>query len=344
MISLKNTKFFALKSVEFRRYFSSQSCFQTYPYKLFKLDQRPASKVSCTKDELLKYYQQMQTIRKMENLIGNLYSELMGKSSGNVHGKGGSMHMYEEHFYGGNGIVGAQVPLGGGIALAMKHRKQKNVCFALYGDGAANQGQVFETMNMAKLWKLPIVFVCENNGFGMGTSAERSSASTDYYTRGDYIPGLWVDAMDVLTVREATKFCKEWCNSGNGPLVMELHTYRYVGHSVSDPGTSYRKREEVEAVRKAHDPIRRLKEHLITSNSATQDEVKKIDKGIQQEIDQALEIVSNDPDLPKEGVYCDIYSNTNPQLVRGVTFDESIVQPYTTTSQLLQKLGRQLRH
>uniref|UniRef100_A0AC34R0T3 Pyruvate dehydrogenase E1 component subunit alpha n=1 Tax=Panagrolaimus sp. JU765 TaxID=591449 RepID=A0AC34R0T3_9BILA len=343
MISLKSSKFLTLKSVEFGRYFSSQSCFQTYPYKLFKLDHGPASEVFCTKDELLKYYQQMQTIRKMENLIGNLYSkkeirgfchmytgqeacavgmvagmdkndavitgyrchgwiwmmgstivevlgELMGKSSGNVHGKGGSMHMYDKHFYGGNGIVGAQVPLGGGIALAMKHRKQKNVCFALYGDGAANQGQVFETMNMAKLWKLPIVFVCENNGFGMGTSAERSSASTDYYTRGDYIPGLWVDAMDVLTVREATKFCKEWCNSGNGPLVMELHTYRYVGHSVSDPGTSYRKREEVETVRKTHDPIKSLKEHLITSNLATEDEIKKIDKAIQQEIDQALEI------------------------------------------------------
>jgi pyruvate dehydrogenase E1 component alpha subunit len=132
------------------------------------------------------------------------------------------MHMFAHEFYGGNGIVGAQVPVGAGIALAQKYQGKKNMTFSLYGDGAANQGQIFEAYNMAKLWDLPIVFVCENNKYGMGTAAHRAAASTKYYTRGDYIPGLKVNGMDVLAVREASRFAKEWCVNGNGPLVMEV--------------------------------------------------------------------------------------------------------------------------
>ncbi|VDK82792.1 unnamed protein product [Litomosoides sigmodontis] len=142
--------------------------------------------------------------------VKEVISELLGRSHGNVRGKGGSMHMYAKNFYGGNGIVGAQQPLGAGIAFAMKYNRKPNVCFTLYGDGAANQGQLFEAANICALWRLPCVFICENNGYGMGTPTSRSSASTNYYARGDYIPGIWVDGMDVLAVREAIKFARKY--------------------------------------------------------------------------------------------------------------------------------------
>ena len=156
------------------------------------------------------------------------------------------------------------MPLGAGIALAQKYSKSGEVTLALCGDGAANQGQVFEVYNMSKLWQLPVIFITENNGYGMGTSAERAAASMDYYTRGDYVPGIWVDGMDVLAVREATKYISQLCRDGKGPFVMEVATYRYHGHSVSDPGTSYRTREEVQEVRQKRDPITSFKVIMIS--------------------------------------------------------------------------------
>lgn len=154
-------------------------------------------------------------------------AEVAGKVTGNVKGKGGSMHIYATNFYGGNGIVGAQVPLGTGVALTYKLLKKNNVMFVVYGEGAANQGQVFEAFNMAELWKLPVVYICENNHYGMGTAEHRSSASTEYYKRGDYIPGVFVDGMDVVSVREATKYAVDHVKAGKGPIILEMNTYRY---------------------------------------------------------------------------------------------------------------------
>nr|CAH7737217.1 unnamed protein product [Callosobruchus chinensis] len=201
-------------------------------------------------------------------------AELCGRQSGCARGKGGSMHMYTDNFYGGNGIVGAQVPLGAGIALALKYKGTDGVCIALYGDGAANQGQVFEAYNMAKLWDLPCIFVCENNGYGMGTSAERASAEVNFYQRGMYVPGLWVDGMDVLAVKECFKYAINYAASGKGPLVIEAATYRYSGHSMSDPGTSYRTRDEIQEVRQTRDPITSFKEKIISTELVSADEIK----------------------------------------------------------------------
>jgi len=195
--------------------------------------------------------------------VKSIIGELLGRREGIAFGKGGSMHMFSTGFYGGNGIVGAQVPVGAGIAFANQYEGKDNVTLALYGDGASNQGQVFEAYNMAKLWKLPIIFGCESkknqrpllvksyantsqdNKYGMGTAANRSSALTDYYKRGQYIPGLKINGMDVLAVKSAVEYGKRWCSEGKGPLVYEYVTYRYGGHSMSDPGTTYRVRISV---------------------------------------------------------------------------------------------------
>jgi len=244
-------------------------------------------------------------------------------------------------FFGGNGIVGAQQPLGAGVAFAMKYRKQKNVCYTLYGDGAANQGQLYEATNMAKLWNLPVIFICENNGFGMGTPNERSSASTDYYARGDYVPGIWVDGMDVVTVREAIHWARDYCNAGNGPLMMELATYRYSGHSMSDPGTSYRTRDEIMEVRKTRDPITGFKDRILTAGLVTKKELDEIDKNVRKEVEQGANEAQSEGVLPVEALFADIYSNTPPQNIRGATPNAFVTQQFLTTSALLKSLGRE---
>ncbi|XP_067124881.1 probable pyruvate dehydrogenase E1 component subunit alpha, mitochondrial isoform X2 [Centruroides vittatus] len=251
--------------------------------------------------------------------VKSVLAELTGREVGCARGKGGSMHMYSPNFFGGNGIVGAQVPLGAGIAFGLKYLDKDDICLALYGDGAANQGQVFEAYNIAKLWNLPVIFICENNGYGMGTSADRAAASTDYYTRGDYIPGIWVDGMDVLAVREATLFGAELCRSGKGPLVMEVATYRYHGHSMSDPGTSYRTREEIQEVRQTRDPITSFREKIITANLVTSEELKKIEQDVRKEVEEATEIAKSSKEIPLEEMFADVYVEPIQPKIRGVT-------------------------
>ncbi|XP_043286005.1 probable pyruvate dehydrogenase E1 component subunit alpha, mitochondrial isoform X2 [Venturia canescens] len=246
-------------------------------------------------------------------------SELTGRQSGNARGKGGSMHMYAKNFYGGNGIVGAQVPLGAGIGFAHKYKGDGGVCIALYGDGAANQGQIFEVYNMSKLWDVPCIFVCENNGYGMGTSVDRASASTEYYTRGDYVPGIWVDGMDVLAVKEATRFALDYCSSGKGPLVMEAMTYRYSGHSMSDPGTSYRTREEIQEVRQTRDPLTSFKERILNANLVTADELKQLETEIRKEVDEAVKVAKSDKEIPLHELTTDIYAKNLEPEIRNTT-------------------------
>ncbi|XP_022187445.1 pyruvate dehydrogenase E1 component subunit alpha, mitochondrial [Nilaparvata lugens] len=248
-----------------------------------------------------------------------ILSEQTGRHSGICRGKGGSMHMYEKNFFGGNGIVGAQVPLAAGVAFANKYKGNDGICYGLYGDGAANNGQVFEAFNMAALWALPVCFVCENNLYGMGTSVNRSSASTDYFKRGDFIPGIRVDGMDILAVRAATQFVTEYCTAGKGPLMMEMLTYRYMGHSMSDPGTTYRTREEVAEMRKSRDPILMLRERAMDANLVTEQQFKAIDKEVKKEVDEATQKAKTDSFLPEEEIANDVYVNSLETEIRGNT-------------------------
>ncbi|KAM6220955.1 pyruvate dehydrogenase E1 component subunit alpha, testis-specific form, mitochondrial [Rhynchocyon petersi] len=350
--------------------YSNQATFEIKQCDLYRLEEGPPAQTELTKEDALKYYRLMQTVRRMELKADQLYkqkfirgfchlcdgqeacyvgleagirptdhvitsyrahglcimrgltvravlAELMGRRGGCAKGKGGSMHMYAKNFYGGNGIVGAQVPLGAGIALACKYKGSDEICLALYGDGAANQGQLFEVYNMAALWKLPCVFVCENNRYGMGTAMERAAASTDYYKRGSFIPGLRVDGMDVLCVREATKFAADYCRSGKGPILMELQTYRYHGHSMSDPGMSYRSREEIQDVRRKSDPIMLLKDRMINSKLASVQELKAIDGEVRREIEEAAQCATADVEPSLEELGHHVYSSGPPFEVRG---------------------------
>lgn len=205
----------------------------------------------------------------------SIIAEMLGRQTGSSKGKGGSMHYYDSstNFYGGNGIVGAQVPVGAGLGFALKYKGLPNVAVAMYGDGAANQGQIYEAANMSALWKLPVIYVCENNLYGMGTSVERASANRLFYTRGETIPGFTTDGSNALATREAFKFAKEWVLK-NGPIFMEIKTYRYHGHSMSDPGLSYRSRDEVSEFRETRDPIIYLKALLQKNDLATDAELK----------------------------------------------------------------------
>ncbi|KAJ2725661.1 alpha subunit of pyruvate dehydrogenase [Coemansia sp. Benny D115] len=253
-----------------------------------------------------------------------ILAELMGRKEGVSKGKGGSMHMYAPNFYGGNGIVGAQVPLGAGIAFAQKYNNEKTCTLALYGDGAANQGQVFEAYNMAKLWDLPVIFVCENNKYGMGTAAGRAAANTDYYTRGQYIPGIRVNGMDVLAVRQAVAYAREYATSGNGPMVLEMKTYRYGGHSMSDPGTTYRTREEIQHMRSTSDPITGYKHRLLEAGVTTEEELKAIDKEAKRLIDEALAKAKAVPEPNPAELWDDVYvKGTEVPYLRGRVVEET---------------------
>uniref|UniRef100_A0A8C4ZVU0 Pyruvate dehydrogenase E1 subunit alpha 1b n=1 Tax=Gadus morhua TaxID=8049 RepID=A0A8C4ZVU0_GADMO len=321
--------------------FTPKASFEIKKCDVHRLEEGPPGQAELTREQGLHYYRTMQTIRRMELKADQLYkqkiirgfchlydgqeacamgieaainptdhvitayrahgytytrgvpvkqilAELTGRKGGIAKGKGGSMHMYAPNFYGGNGIVGAQ-------------------------------GQIFEAYNMAALWKLPCIFICENNKYGMGTSVERSSASTDYYRRGDYIPGLRVDGMDVLSVREATKFAADHCRAGKGPILMELETYRYHGHSMSDPGVSYRTREEIQEVRSKSDPISMLKDRMLSNKMAAMEEFKEMDSEIRKEIEEAALFATSDPEPPLDALCDHIFHNDLPLEVRGTT-------------------------
>ncbi len=234
---------------------------------------------------------------------------LTGRSGGYSRGKGGSMHMFssEKKFYGGHGIVGAQVPLGTGLAFANQYRGNKGVCMTYFGDGASNQGQVYEAFNMAELWKLPVVYIIENNQYAMGTSVARSSALQDFSKRGVSfnIPGVQVDGMDVEAVEAAGKEALAYCRSGKGPIILEMKTYRYRGHSMSDPA-KYRTREEVEQVRENRDPIDHFGKKLIQRGVATENDLKMMDNEIKQTVIASAEFATNSPEPGPAELYTDI--------------------------------------
>lgn len=341
------------------------------------------TKATSTAEELMKYYRDMQTIRRMEIVLDTEYksknirgfchlcdgqeavyvgieagatrdddwiatyrchgiayvrgdtpemiiAELMGKETGSSKGKGGSMHFYNKDakFWGGAGIVGAQVPVGVGNAFANMYKARSgdgplNMAINFYGDGAANQGQIWEATNMAKLWNLPAVFVTENNLYGMGTSVARHSSVQPYYEMGKVVPGLWIDGMDVLAVREAFKYIREYTTSGKGPMYVEIETYRYHGHSMSDPGLTYRDRSEVQNVRKIRDPIALTKQRILDAGYATEKELKAVDKEVRAEVAEANERAkaASTPNLDE--VYSEIYWNENPPFIRGVELPDS---------------------
>jgi pyruvate dehydrogenase E1 component alpha subunit len=320
------------------------------------------SNLTASKDELLKYYRDMLTIRRFEEKAGLLYgkgqiggfchlyigqeavvigmeavkqdgdqtitgyrdhghmlacgmdpkgvmAELTGRIGGYSKGKGGSMHMFskEKEFYGGHGIVGAPAPLGVGLAFANRYRGDGRVSLTFFGDGASNQGQVFEAMNMAQLWKLPVVFIIENNQYAMGTSVKRSHSDTHLYRRGASfaIPGMEVDGMDVLAVREAGRAAVEHARGGDGPFVLEMKTYRYRGHSMSDPA-KYRTREEVDDMREHNDPIKRCEKRIIDNGYGDAAALKDIDKEVKAVINEAADFALESPEPAPEELYTDV--------------------------------------
>ena len=236
-------------------------------------------------------------------------AELTGRIGGYSKGKGGSMHMFsrEKAFFGGHGIVGAQVPIGAGLAFAHKYLENDKVSLTYFGDGSANQGQVYEAFNMAALWKLPVVFIIENNQYAMGTSVVRSSAQTEMFRRGDSfaIPGEQVDGMDVLAVKEAGERAVAYAREGNGPYLLEMKTYRYRGHSMSDPA-KYRTKEEVQKMRKERDPIDHLRDQILEGGAADEAGLKTIDREIKDIVSEAAEFAQNSPEPDASELYTDV--------------------------------------
>ena len=238
-------------------------------------------------------------------------AELTGRAGGYSGGKGGSMHMFskEKNFYGGHGIVGAQVPLGTGLAFADKYKGNGRVSFTYFGDGASNQGQVYEAFNMAALWELPVIFVIENNQYAMGTAQKRSTSTPDIYTRGQAfgIPGEPVDGMDVLAVKAAGQKAVAHARAGKGPYILEIKTYRYRGHSMSDPA-KYRTREEVQKMREERDAIEHVRQLLLTGKHASEDDLKAIDKDIKATVNKAADFARESPEPALDELWTDIYA------------------------------------
>jgi pyruvate dehydrogenase E1 component alpha subunit len=236
-------------------------------------------------------------------------AELTGRASGYSEGKGGSMHMFsrEKNFYGGHGIVGAQVPIGTGLAFSHKYNQDGRLCVTYFGDGSANQGQVYEAFNMAGLWRLPVIYVIENNQYAMGTSVARSSAQTELYRRGEAmgISGQQIDGMDVLAVKAAGDAAVKHVRGGKGPIILEMKTYRYRGHSMSDPA-KYRTKEEVQKVRSERDPIEHLRERILSTGAADEAALKEIDRKIKAVITEAAEFAQQSPEPDPAELYTDV--------------------------------------
>lgn len=236
-------------------------------------------------------------------------AELTGRETGYSKGKGGSMHMFsrEKNFFGGHGIVGAQVSLGTGMAFGHKYKGDNGVCLTYMGDGGVNQGQVYESFNMAALWKLPVVYIVEDNGYAMGTSVARGSANGDFYKRGEPygIPGRVVDGMDLFAVKEAGSWALDHARSGNGPALLHIKTYRYRGHSMSDPA-NYRTKEEVEKVRQENDPIETFRQYILSKKAATEDDLKVIEKQVKDVVAEAAVFAQESPEPDVAELYTDI--------------------------------------
>jgi pyruvate dehydrogenase E1 component alpha subunit len=239
-----------------------------------------------------------------------IMAELLGRADGSSKGKGGSMHLFdiERHFYGGHGIVGASVPIGAGLAFADKYRDLPNVTYCYFGDGAAHQGQVYESFNMAKLWNLPVLFIIENNHYAMGTSLSRASSIDQLHKRGIgfNIPGVKINGMDIFEVIKEGQKCVDFVRSGNGPMIVEMDTYRYRGHSMSDPAT-YRSKEELNC-KKEQDPIDTLRDHLLKSKIAAEDEIKKIDDEVKSQVNEIVEFAKNSPEPDESELMTEIYN------------------------------------
>ena len=236
-------------------------------------------------------------------------AELTGRSGGYSKGKGGSMHMFsrEKNFYGGHGIVGAQVPIGTGLAFAHRYNETDRVSLTYFGDGSANQGQVYESFNMAALWRLPVIYIIENNQYAMGTSVARATAQTEMHRRGESlgIPGMQVDGMDVVAVKAAGDEAVAHARAGNGPMILEMKTYRYRGHSMSDPA-KYRTKEEVQKVRSERDPIDRLREKIVEAGGVDEAVLKDIDRDIKARVTEAAEFAQNSPEPDPSELYTDV--------------------------------------
>lgn len=260
-------------------------------------------------DQMITAYRDHGHMLAMEMTPRGVMAELTGRRGGYSRGKGGSMHMFskEKNFYGGHGIVGAQVSLGTGLAFANKYRDNGNVSLTFFGDGAANQGQVYESFNMAALWKLPVIYVIENNRYAMGTSVQRSSAETDFSQRGVSfrIPGIQVDGMDVRAVKAAGELATEWCRAGKGPIILEMKTYRYRGHSMSDPA-KYRTKEEVQKMRSEQDPIEQVKARVLDKKWASEDDLKAIDKEVRDIVADAADFAQTDPEPDVSELWTDV--------------------------------------